>query len=35
VKWATLILAKHFLLLQEDVNRDLATGGAECMMPSS
>jgi len=35
VKQATLILAKHFLLLLEDVNGDLSKGGAACMMPSS
>jgi len=35
VKYATLILAKHFMLTQEDINGDLARVGAACMMPSS
>ena len=29
------ILVKHFLLLQEDINGDLARDEAACMMPSS
>jgi len=30
-----LYLAKHVLILSEDINGDLAGGGAACMIPSS